>query len=325
MLTVRADHMDGPVTMPVSIEVDKLSKVYRGGRGIFELSFDVQEGEILGFLGPNGAGKTTTIRVLMGLLRPTGGSARVFGRDVWSDSPEIKAQVGFVPGELHLYEDLSGREFLEFVAGFRPAGTMARATRLANRFDLDLRPRTRHLSKGNRQKLVIIAALMHDPALLILDEPTSGLDPLMQMTVLDLFREERARGKTVFLSSHMLPEVEKVADRVAVVREGHLVAVEQVERLKAVRQRRMEVLFRRAPGADAFAGLDGVRVLSVHEGGRHVELTLKGEPGPLLERLAGLPVIDLVYPPADLESVFLHYYEGAPLEVTSPVREAVSA
>ena len=311
--------------MPSAIEVVRLSKVYRGGHGIFELRFDVHEGEIFGFLGPNGAGKTTTIRVLMGLLRPTGGSTRVFGLDCWSQSPAIKARVGFVPGELHLYEGMSGRAFLEFFAAFRPAGTMARGVGLAQRFDLDLRQHIRHLSKGNRQKLAIIAALMHDPALLILDEPTSGLDPLMQITVLDVLREERARGKTVFLSSHVLPEVEKVADRVAVVREGRLVAVDDVERLRTLRARRMEVIFRQAPGSAAFTGVPGVRILSTHESGRHIELTLKGEPGPLLERLSRLPVLDLTYPPADLESVFLHYYEGAAPETSEPVAKEVTA
>jgi len=166
---------------------------------------------------------------------------------------------------------------------------------------------------------------MHDPALLILDEPTSGLDPLMQVMVLDVFREERARGKTVFLSSHVLPEVEKVADRVAIVREGRLVAVDEVEGLKTVRERWMEVIFRQAPGGAAFTGVPGVRILSTHEGGRHIELTLKGAPGPLLERLSRLPVVDLTYPPADLESVFLHYYEGAAPETSEPVAKEVTA
>jgi ABC-2 type transport system ATP-binding protein len=290
------------------IEARGLTKVYRGGRGVFDLDLAVREGEIFGFLGPNAAGKTTTIRTLLGFLRPTVGVARVLGLDAWSASAAVKAQVGFIPGELHLYDRMRGSEFLSFLAGFRAAGALDHASRLATKLDLDLRQRIRHLSKGNRQKLIVVSALMHDPRLLILDEPTSGLDPLMQAEFLALLREERSRGKTVFLSSHMLPEVEKVADRVAIIREGRLVAVEQVERLKALRPRRMEVMLRSALAADAFAGLPGVQVLDVHEGGRHVELAVRGSPARLLSRLAQLPVEDLTYAPADLEGVFLHYY-----------------
>src|SRR5450759_762367 len=206
--------------MGTAIECSGLTKTYRGGRGVVDLNCQVAEGEIFGCLGPNGAGKTTTIRTLMGLLRPTGGCARVFGFDSWRASPAVKARVGFVPGELHLYDGMRGHALIEFAAGFRPEGTLMRAKQLARQFDLDLHQRIRHLSKGNRQKLVIIVALMHDPQLLIMDEPTSGLDPLMQVAVLDLLRQERERGKTVFLSTHLLPEVEKIADRVAVIRNG---------------------------------------------------------------------------------------------------------
>jgi ABC-2 type transport system ATP-binding protein len=310
--------------MGTAIECSGLTKTYRGGRGVFDLNFQVAEGEIFGFLGPNGAGKTTTIRTLMGLLRPTGGSVRVFGFDSWRASPAVKAQVGFVPGELHLYDGMRGHALIEFAAGFRPEGTVMRAKQLARQFDLDLHQRIRHLSKGNRQKLVIIVALMHDPRLLIMDEPTSGLDPLMQVAVLDLLRQERERGKTVFLSTHLLPEVEKIADRVAVIRNGRLVAIEEVERLKAMRQRRMEAVFRQPVTAEAFAGLEGVRVVGKHEHDRHVELTLRGDPAPVLARLAALGVTDLIYPPADLESVFLHYYEDA-APLPAPAAQEVSA
>jgi ABC-2 type transport system ATP-binding protein len=196
-----------------------------------------------------------------------------------------------------------------------------RAKQLARQFDLDLHQRIRHLSKGNRQKLVIIVALMHDPQLLIMDEPTSGLDPLMQVAVLDLLRQERERRKTVFLSSHLLPEVEKIADRVAVIRDGRLVAIEEIERLKTMRERRMEAVFRHPVTAEAFAGLDGVRVIGMHEHNHHVELTLRGDPAPVLARLAAMHVADLIYPPADLESVFLHYYEDAAPLATPAARE----
>ncbi len=295
--------------MTAAIEARALTRTYRGGRGVFELDFHVEEGEIFGFLGPNGAGKTTTIRVLMGMLRPTSGEARVFGLDCWRQSPAVKARIGFVPGELHLYERMTGDALLRFLAGYRGPGSLERGRALARRLDLDLHQRARHLSKGNRQKLILVQALMHEPPLLVLDEPTSGLDPLVQGAVLELLVELRARGRTVFLSSHLLQEVEKVADHAAVLRDGRLVAVEDVDRLRAVRQRRMEVFLRQPAAGDAFSGLDGVRLLHVNDGGRRVELAVQGDPGALLQRLAALPVADLVYPPADLESVFLHYYQ----------------
>jgi ABC-2 type transport system ATP-binding protein len=297
--------------MGAAIEARALTRTYRGGRGVFELGFRVEEGEIFGFLGPNGAGKTTTIRVLMGMIRPTSGEARVFGLDVWRQSAAVKARIGFVPGDLHLYERMTGEGLLRFFASYRPPGTMERAHQLARRFELDLRQRVRHLSKGNRQKLILVQALMHDPPLLVLDEPTSGLDPLAQTDFLDLLGEERSRGKTVFLSSHLLQEVEKVADSAAIVRDGRLVAIEDVDRLRTVRERRMEVVLHRPLQGDPFSGIDGVRLLGTHEGGRRLELAVHGDPGPLLQRLATLPVADLVYPPADLESVFLHFYREA--------------
>ena len=294
-----------------AIEARALTRTYRGGRGVFELDFRVEEGEIFGFLGPNGAGKTTTIRLLMGMLRPTSGEARVFGLDTWRQSPAAKARIGFVPGDLRLYERMTGEAVLRFLAGYRPRGSLDRGRRLARQLDLDLSQRVRHLSKGNRQKLILVQALMHEPPLMVLDEPTSGLDPLVQAAVLDLLVEQRSRGGTVFLSSHLMQEVEKVADRAAVLRDGRMVALEHVDRLRAVRERRMEVVLERPPANDAFAGLGGVRVLAVHDGGRRMELAVRGGPQGLLQRLAALPVVDLVYPPTDLESAFLHYYRDA--------------
>jgi ABC-2 type transport system ATP-binding protein len=297
-----------------AVGFSNLTKTYRGGRGVRDLTFEVEPGEIFGFLGPNGAGKTTSMRVVMGLLRPTAGSVTVFGLDSWSQSPAAKQRIGFVPGELHLYEHLSGRDLLEFLAAFRSGNPMKRARDLARKYDLDLRQGIKHLSKGNRQKLVVIAAVMHDPDLLVLDEPTSGLDPLMQTRVLDLFMEERKRGKTIFLSSHTLPEVEKVADRVAILRDGELVAVEEVHRLRTLRRRRMEVTFGQPVKPEQLAGLDGVEVMEQSPEWRSVTLAVSGDLKPLLARLAALPVSDIVYPPADLESVFLHYYQDASAE-----------
>jgi ABC-2 type transport system ATP-binding protein len=308
--------------MAAPIELAGLTFSYGERRGIVDLTLAVREGEIFGFLGPNGAGKTTTIRQLMGLLRPSGGSARVFGLDCWRDAPAVKGRVGFLPGEIRLYERLTCAEFLDFFAAFRP-GSAARRRALVERLDLDLAVRIKHLSKGNRQKLALVQALMHDAPLLILDEPSSGLDPLMQEGLLALLREERARGKTIFLSSHQLPEVEQIAQRVAIIREGRLVAMEDVAQLKARRERRMAVVLREPVDAGRFASLAGVRVLDADPGGRRLALGVRGEPGPLLRLLAELPVADFTFGPPDLEGVFLQYYtDGASAAGARAIRPA---
>jgi ABC-2 type transport system ATP-binding protein len=290
------------------VEVEHLTRSYGKRRGIVDVSFTVRRGEIFAFLGPNGAGKTTTIRQLMGLLRPTSGSARIFGLDCWSESHQAKARIGFLPGEMRLYEGLTGREFLDFFASFRRHDDPGRRAALAERLELDLHQRIRHLSKGNRQKLGIVQALMHGAPLLILDEPSSGLDPLKQHAFLEVLREERAAGRTVFLSSHALGEVERIADRAAIIREGRLVAVEEVSALKAKRARRMELQFAAPVDQARLEGIAGVRVLALGDSGRRAELAVRGALGPLLHRLGELPVEDLSFAPADLESIFLHYY-----------------
>ncbi len=295
--------------MPAAIETERLTRYYGRRRGVVDVSFEVREGEVFAFLGPNGAGKTTTIRQLMGLLRPTRGWARIFGLDCWTESPRVKAMVGFMPGEMRLYEDLTGREFLDFFASFRRHAYPRRRRELAERLELDLAVRIRHLSKGNRQKLGIAQALMHGAPLLILDEPSSGLDPLKQVAFLDLLREERSKGRTMFLSSHALAEVERIADRVAIVREGRLVAVEDVATLKARRARRMELVLAARTDLAPLSRIEGARVLAVDSNGRHVTLSVRGALGPLLGVLAELPVEDLIVAPPDLETIFLHYYE----------------
>jgi ABC-2 type transport system ATP-binding protein len=291
-----------------AIAAERLSKVYRGGRGVFDVEFTVRQGEIFGFLGPNGAGKTTTIRTLIGLLRPTGGAATIFGLDCWRQAPAVKARVGFVPADARLYERMTGAAFLEYMSAYRDRATMQNARKLADEFDLDLRPKVRQLSRGNRQKLLLVQGLMHNAPLLILDEASGGLDPLGQEAFLSRIEAERARGKTVFLSSHNLAEVERVADRVGIVRDGRMVAIEEIEKLRALRTRKMELKFERPVDERFFEGLAGVRVIARQDEGRRVELGVQGSPRELLTRLAGAPVADMVFPPADLESVFMHYY-----------------
>lgn len=296
--------------MTTPISVDHLTRSYGQRRGVIDLDFAVQEGEIFGFLGPNGAGKTTAIRVLMGLLKPTSGSAHILGLDCWSESTRVKELVGYLPGDIRLYEKMTGHEFLDFFAAFRGGGDDARRKSLVDRLEVDLASQIRQLSRGNRQKIGLVQAFMHDTPILIMDEPSSGLDPLMQTGLLDLLREERSRGKTIFLSSHALPEVERVADRVGIIRDGLLVAVEDVAQLKATRERRMTVTLHEPVSLESLLALDNVRILSAESEGCHVELAVRGDLRPLLKALACLPVADLVFGPPDLESVFLHYYDG---------------
>src|SRR5919204_4940364 len=298
--------------MAIPIEVHGLTRYYGRRRGVLDVSFHVNEGEVFAFLGPNGAGKTTTIRQLMGLLRPTSGSAHVFGLDCWSDSPRVKERIGFLPGEMRLYEHLTGRAFLDYFASFRKSRDRKRLDALLERLELDVSQQIRHMSKGNRQKLGIVQALMHDAPLLVLDEPSSGLDPLKQVTFLQLLHDERARGKTIFLSSHAIPEVERIADRVGIIREGRLVAVESIESLKSKRARHAGVLFSAPVDGARFTSLDGVRVLSRADDGKRYELAVPGDLRPLLRALADLPLEDLTLAGADLETIFLHYYAEEP-------------
>ena len=219
-----------------------LTKFYGHTRGIENLDLEVARGEILGFLGPNGAGKTTTIRMLMGLLRPTSGEADILGMNVWRRSVEIKFKVGNIPGDVSLYENMRVRELLDYVDRFRPGPDVLRDP-LIERLDLDVSKKVKALSRGNRQKVAIVLAMMHDPEILILDEPTLGLDPLMQQEFYAILSEFKERGKTVFLSSHILSEVGRVCDRVAIVRQGVLVDVRAIEELRLNKIRHMDVVF----------------------------------------------------------------------------------
>lgn len=226
-----------------AIETAGLTKDYGLGRGIFELDLRVPAGEVFGFLGPNGAGKTTTIRLLMGLIRPTAGSARVFGLDCERDAVAVKRLVGYLPGELPQYGGWRGSEVVAYLGGLRGGVDEHEVRRIAERFSLDLGRKYREYSRGNKQKLALVIAFMHRPDLLILDEPTAGLDPLLQQEFNALVRESRVRGATVFLSSHVLSEVEQTCDRAAIVREGRLVVVSAVRDLLATGARTLEEAF----------------------------------------------------------------------------------
>jgi len=288
------------------IEARSLSKTYGSERGIDALDFAVAPGEVFGLLGPNGAGKTTTIRLLLDLIRPTSGAVRVFGVDPRA-SPAVRRRVGYLPGDLRLYERLSGRAQLAYFAGLRGLDGLGWAEELAERFNVELDRPLKTLSKGNRQKVGIVQAFMHDPMLLILDEPTSGLDPLVQQVFYALLEETRAAGRTVLISSHVLPEVERVADRVALLRDGRLVLDDTVEALRAHALVRVIVTFADLPSPDAFARLPGVRELERQD--QTIVFGLQGEPDALLKALAAHHVTALESREADLEDVFLALYQ----------------
>ncbi len=293
---------------PPAIRTDRLSKDYGVGRGLFELDLQVTGQEVFGYLGPNGSGKTTTIRLLMGMIRPTGGTAHVFGLDCVRDSVQVKRKVGYLPGDVPQYGSLTGDEVIAYLGGMRGGVDRRRVHRLAERFDLDLSRRFREYSSGNKQKLAIVVAFMHRPDLLILDEPTSGLDPLNQQEFYALLRETRDDGATVFLSSHILSEVEHVCDRVGIIRDGRLVRVAELDDLRHIRVHRVEIEF--APGTPIpereIRTAEGVE--DVKAEGDRITCTVRGSFDPLLHALRDATVTDLVSTEPSLEEVFLSYF-----------------
>jgi beta-exotoxin I transport system ATP-binding protein len=289
-----------------ALETSLLSKSYGATRALVELDLRVEPGQVFGFLGPNGAGKTTTIRMLLGLQRPTSGAARVLGLDAQADGVEIHHRVGYLPGELALYPRLSGRQHLDWFARARGEPDLSLADELCERFAVVLDRPARELSKGNRQKLGLVLAFMHRPELLILDEPTSGLDPLMQDEFERLVRETVSEGKTVFLSSHELDEVQRLADRVAIIRSGRLVAADRVERLRQSTPLRVEARFRRPVDPELFGHLKGVSVTS--RDGDRLTLQIAGPLAPVLTAIAAHDPIELLSRHADLDELFLELY-----------------
>jgi len=297
--------------MTSAIVAEGLTKYYGTTPGIVDLELEVRTGEVFGFLGPNGAGKSTTIRTLLDFLHPSSGSARIFGLDSHRDSLAIRRRVGYLPADLALYPELTGRELLHYFGALRGSTTDRSADALAERLGLDLDRRNGEYSSGNRQKVGIVQAFMHEPELLILDEPTSGLDPLVQQEFHRLIDEVRDAGRTVFLSSHVLPEVERLADRVGIVRESRLVAVDTVEAIKQKALRRIEIRFGEAVDAAPFAALPGVRSAESTPNGRGLTILATGEIDGLLRMASAHPIEGLRTHEADLEQVFLAYYHDA--------------
>ncbi len=288
------------------IETRGLTVYYGRQRGIVDVDLRVEQGEVFGFLGPNGAGKTTTQRVLLDIIRPTAGQARLFGLDCQKQGVEARRRVGYLPGELALYGAMRASQFFAMYASLQDSGADPGYWKtLAERLDLDATRRIRQLSRGNRQKVGVVAAFMNQPDLLILDEPTSGLDPLMQQTVMELVREANTAGATVFFSSHILPEVQAVCDRVGIIREGALVATERVEDLTRQQFRRVRLSFAAAPPAGAF-DLEGVE--EAERDGQSVTLKVRQNLDQVLSRAASLGISDIETIPVTLEEIFLAFY-----------------
>lgn len=298
------------------IDIDGLTKHYGDVVGVEDLSFSVDEGEVFGYLGPNGAGKSTTIRVLLGLLAPTAGGASLLGHDVTDRAAllDVKRNVGYVPDESAFYDRITGRRLLDYFERLKGGD---RRDELLDRFPIPEDRPIKEYSRGNRQKLAIVQAFMHDPALLIMDEPTSGLDPLLQNEFFDLLDEERSKGTTVFFSSHILSVVRRVCDRVAIIRDGSLVTVEDIETLLAKSGKVVRVELAESPDPSVFR-FDGASQVAVEDGVYTV--ILSGNYDALIGRLADYTVRDLTVRETSLEDVFMHFYDGTAFD-PAEVRE----
>jgi ABC-2 type transport system ATP-binding protein len=292
--------------MTAVIRTEQLTKRYGSHRGVIDLDLEVQEGEVFGFLGPNGAGKTTTMRVLLDLIRPTSGRATVFGIETTADPVAIHRRVGYLPGEFDLYHRLTGADTIRYFANLRGGVDPAYTAQLVERLDLDPTRRYREYSKGNKQKVGLIVALQHRPDLLILDEPTSGLDPLIQQTVFELLFEARREGRTVFLSSHVIDEVDRTCDRVAIIREGRLVQVDTVDAIRRLAFHHVELQFAESVPAAEFEALETVSDVAASDG--RLTMRVAGPIGPVLRVAGRYDLLDVVSREPNLEDVFLAHY-----------------
>jgi ABC-2 type transport system ATP-binding protein len=295
--------------MTDAIRTQGLTKDYGSGHGLFDLDLRVEEGEVFGYLGPNGAGKSTTIRQLMGLSFPTRGSAAIFDLDCHRQAVEVKRHVGYVPGEPPQFGGLRGREVIAYLGGMAGGVDQATVTALCDRLKLDVSRRYREYSTGNKKKLLLVIAFMRKPRLLVLDEPTSGLDPLIQQEFNALVLEAKRDGATVFLSSHVLSEVEHVCDRVGIIRAGRLATVASLEDLHEIRLHRVEIEFGGDVPADAIRRAEGVDGVAV--AGKRVQCVVRGSFEPLMAAIAGAQVVNLTSHEPSLEDTFLEYYSGA--------------
>lgn len=289
------------------IEISGLTRDYGSGRGVFDLSFSVGEGEAFGFIGPNGAGKTTAIRHLMGFLKPETGNCTVGGLDCWKNRDTIQKESGYISGEINFFNDMSGNEFLKFTAKYRNIGSINRTKELLERFELDPKGKIKKMSKGMKQKIGIVAAFMHDPQTLILDEPTSGLDPLMQNRFIELILEEKKRGKTVLMSSHMFEEVERTCHRVGIIRDGKLAVVDSVDALKAAQVNKYVVTFENSKASEEFIKENLAATALAHN---RVEVTVYNNIRDFIAIMNRYPVTNISATNQSLEEIFMKYYGG---------------
>ncbi len=305
--------------MSTIIQTNQLTKSYGRSRGIIDVTFSIQEGEVFGFLGPNGAGKTTTMRVLMGLLRANSGSATIGGLDCWKESTEVKKLVGYLPGEFTFDPGLRGAQIIEYLGHLRGGVDQANVRALIERLDFDPSKRFREYSRGNKQKLGLVQALMHKPRLLILDEPTSGLDPLNQQEFYKILAEVHAEGHTVFLSSHILPEVEHTCDRVAIIREGRLVKIDHVSALKDIRQHDVEISFGGPASVEWFKNVAGVVKVAQGADERTLQLSVQSDLTEIIQIAGQHSATNIDTHEPSLEEVFLRFYQ--PEQPTALARE----
>src|SRR5512137_1888808 len=286
------------------IEVKNLTKFYGKSRGIVDVSFNVEEGEIFGFIGPNGAGKSTTIRLLLSLIHPTSGTGKVFGKDVTMHGPEIRREIGYLPSEVYYYEGMKVIDLLKYSASFYNCDCTKRMHDLSELMELEMNRRISDLSYGNKKKVGIVQGLLHSPKLLFLDEPTAGLDPLMQRKFFDLIRQENARGVTVFFSSHILGEVQRLCTRVGIIREGKIVEISNIRTLQQNNYKKVHIEAR-GLSSDDF-NLPGVTNLQTEDG--MVHFFFKGDINSVLQKISSVQVDDLTIEEPTLEEIFMHYY-----------------
>jgi ABC-2 type transport system ATP-binding protein len=288
------------------IEIKNLTKTYGKARGITDISFNVEEGEIFGFIGPNGAGKSTTIRTLLSLIYPTSGSATIFGKDCIQSAPEIKKEIGYLPSEVFYYDDMKVKDLLKYSASFYKKDCSKRIKELAEIMDLDVNKKIDDLSLGNKKKVGIVQGLLHEPKLIILDEPTSGLDPLMQQKFFELLEEENKKGATILFSSHILSEVQRLCNRVAIIKEGKIVTVEKISTLQENNYKKFKIETKTTLDKNYF-NISGVNNLEVKD--NVTSFLFRGNINTVMKKIAEIDIANLWIEEPDLEEIFMHYYE----------------
>jgi ABC-2 type transport system ATP-binding protein len=293
------------------IEIKNLTKYYGKARGIIDVSFNVEEGEIFGFIGPNGSGKSTTIRTLLELIHPTSGEATIFGLNCVKDSPTIMKDVGYLPAEVFYYEDMKVIDLLNYSASFYKKDCSKRIVELAKIMELDLHRKIDELSYGNKKKVGIVQTLLHEPRLLILDEPTGGLDPLMQQKFFDLLKEENKRGVTIFFSSHVLSEVQRVCDRVGIIKEGKIIKIEKISEINEDNYKTFKIEAKEKIKKDYFE-IDGVNNLKVKN--NTYSFMFKGDINDIIKKISNIKIKNLIISEPDLEEIFMHYYNNNGVE-----------